>query len=109
MQNVLLQMGLNVVSLDGLRVRRLERFALRCYGCFRCAAHARDVPVPHVPPRRLVMDVEKVFCPRCGHNTLQKVSYVVDAAGQVVVRPLRRISTRGTRARLRLRPPVVAL
>lgn len=55
------------------------------------------------------MDVEKVFCPRCGHNTLQKVSYAVDAAGQVVVRPLRRISTRGTRVRLRLRPPVVAL
>jgi len=34
MQNVALQMGLNLVSMDGGGVRRVKTWVLRCHGCF---------------------------------------------------------------------------
>merc|ERR1712150_431518 len=47
MQNVLLQMGLNVLSVDGMLVRNVKTFVLRCYGCFR-----------------ITKDTSRQFCPR---------------------------------------------
>lgn len=35
MQNVILQLGLKLVSPDGRRIRRISRFALRCSACFK--------------------------------------------------------------------------
>ena len=34
-QNVLLQMGLNLISLDGKRIRQLRTYAKKCKGCFK--------------------------------------------------------------------------
>ena len=34
-QNVLIQMGLNVISMDGMLIRRAKSFVLRCYACFK--------------------------------------------------------------------------
>jgi rRNA maturation endonuclease Nob1 len=34
MQNVALQMGLNLISMDGESVRHVKTFVLRCHGCF---------------------------------------------------------------------------
>ena len=61
MQNVLLQMGLAVVSVDGLRVRRLRSFILRCTACFATT------------PK-----MEKRFCPACGNASLKRVSVSID-------------------------------
>ena len=34
-QNVLIQMGLNVISVDGMLIRQAKSFVLRCYACFK--------------------------------------------------------------------------
>jgi RNA-binding protein NOB1 len=35
MQNVLLQMGLNLVGTEGKRIQRLKTWVLRCHACFK--------------------------------------------------------------------------
>jgi RNA-binding protein NOB1 len=35
MQNVLLQMGLNLVSVEGKRIQRVKTWVLRCHACFK--------------------------------------------------------------------------
>ena len=35
MQNVLLQIGLNVVSMDGMLIKRVKSFVLYCPACFK--------------------------------------------------------------------------
>ena len=36
MQNVLLQMGLNLVGLEGKRIEKVKSWVLRCHACFKC-------------------------------------------------------------------------
>eukprot|EP00181_Compsopogon_caeruleus_P000684 CAMPEP_0184688598 /NCGR_PEP_ID=MMETSP0312-20130426/30186_1 /TAXON_ID=31354 /ORGANISM="Compsopogon coeruleus, Strain SAG 36.94" /LENGTH=627 /DNA_ID=CAMNT_0027145851 /DNA_START=51 /DNA_END=1934 /DNA_ORIENTATION=+ len=65
MQNVLLQMGLHLLSPDGKHtIRRLKKYVLRCYGCFK-----------------LTKDAEKQFCQHCGNHSLSRVTYAVDENG----------------------------
>ncbi|KXJ11315.1 RNA-binding protein NOB1 [Exaiptasia diaphana] len=64
MQNVLIQMGLHVVSVDGMLIREAKSYALKCYACFR---------VTH--------QMEKGFCPWCGNKTLSRVSISIDENG----------------------------
>ena len=35
MQNVLLQMGLNLVGLEGKRIQKIKNWVLRCHACFK--------------------------------------------------------------------------
>jgi RNA-binding protein NOB1 len=80
MQNVLLQLGLHLTSVNGVTIKKLQQWILRCFGCFR-----------------LCRDMTKLFCPMCGNNTLQRVQCSVGADGQVTlsnVKPI--VSTRGT-------------
>ncbi|PLB43138.1 20S-pre-rRNA D-site endonuclease nob1 [Aspergillus steynii IBT 23096] len=65
-QNVLLQMNLNLLSTTTLqRIRHLKSFIKRCHGCFLTTK-----------------DMSKQFCPRCGKDTLTRVSCTTDANGQ---------------------------
>lgn len=34
-QNVLIQMGLNVVSVDGMLIKRAKSYVLRCFACMK--------------------------------------------------------------------------
>ncbi|KAI9146049.1 Nin one binding Zn-ribbon like-domain-containing protein [Paraphysoderma sedebokerense] len=69
MQNVLLQFKLNLISIDGIVIKRLKNWLLRCHACFK-TTH----------------DLSKKFCPFCGGgNTLMRTSYSIDANGQVVL------------------------
>jgi RNA-binding protein NOB1 len=36
MQNVLLQMGLSLVSVEGKRIEKVKSWVLRCHACFKC-------------------------------------------------------------------------
>jgi RNA-binding protein NOB1 len=47
MQNVLIQMGLRVLSPDGKRITRVKQWALRCFACFK-----------------ITRNMEKQFCPQ---------------------------------------------
>ncbi|OJJ48463.1 hypothetical protein ASPZODRAFT_150689 [Penicilliopsis zonata CBS 506.65] len=65
-QNVLLQMNLNLLSTATLqRIRHLKSFIKRCHGCFFTTR-----------------EMNKQFCPRCGKDTLTRVSCTTDANGQ---------------------------
>ncbi|NXS55887.1 NOB1 protein, partial [Brachypteracias leptosomus] len=64
MQNVLLQMGLQVLAVNGRRIRQARSHLLRCHGCFRTTS-----------------DMTKVFCPNCGNKTLKKVGVSVSSDG----------------------------
>jgi RNA-binding protein NOB1 len=42
MQNVLLQMGLSLVGVEGKRIERVKTWVLRCHACFKCVpSHIR--------------------------------------------------------------------
>ncbi|OKL64092.1 hypothetical protein UA08_00312 [Talaromyces atroroseus] len=65
-QNVLLQMNLNLLSTTTLqRIRHLRTFVKRCHACFSTTK-----------------DMNKQFCPRCGKDTLTRVSCSTDSNGQ---------------------------
>ncbi|KAL4958957.1 rRNA-binding endoribonuclease [Aspergillus stella-maris] len=65
-QNVLLQMNLNLLSTTTLqRIKHLKSFIKRCHACFSTTK-----------------DMSKQFCPRCGGDTLTRVSCTTDANGQ---------------------------
>ncbi|KAL2825906.1 Nin one binding Zn-ribbon like-domain-containing protein [Aspergillus cavernicola] len=65
-QNVLLQMNLNLLSTATLqRIKHLKSFVKRCHACFSTTK-----------------DMSKQFCPRCGGDTLTRVSCTTTANGQ---------------------------
>ncbi|KAK3826309.1 MAG: Nin one binding Zn-ribbon like-domain-containing protein [Linnemannia elongata] len=66
MQNVLLQMGLNLLSIDGLRISKVKNWVLRCHAC-----------------TKVTQDMEKKFCPSCGNATLMRTSTSTDQNGNV--------------------------
>lgn len=56
MQNVLMHMGLRVLSMDGRRVQARKRFVARCSACFYVEKE----------------NVDRAFCGRCGSHALRK-------------------------------------
>ncbi|CAG8039161.1 unnamed protein product [Penicillium nalgiovense] len=64
-QNVLLQMNLNLLSTTTLqKIQHLRTFIKRCHACFLTTK-----------------DMNKQFCPRCGKDTLTRVSCTTTANG----------------------------
>ncbi|KAL1991960.1 hypothetical protein VTN49DRAFT_5268 [Thermomyces lanuginosus] len=65
-QNVLLQMNLNLLSPTTLqRIRHLKTFIKRCHACFTTTK-----------------DLNRQFCPKCGKDSLTRVTCTTDANGQ---------------------------
>ncbi|EGI64412.1 RNA-binding protein NOB1, partial [Acromyrmex echinatior] len=82
MQNVLMQMGLNVVALDGRVIKQMRTFIFRCYACFKTTSI-----------------MTKIFCPHCGNRTLKKVEVTLDENGkqQIHINFRRSLSAKGKR------------
>jgi len=76
-----MQMGLNLISVDGMTIKRMKTYLLQCFAC-----------------NTLVKDPTKVFCPSCGNNTLKKTSVILNKKGEVVriFSTKKPINTRGT-------------
>jgi len=66
MQNVLIQMGLRVLSVDGMLIKQVKSYVLRCYGCFR-----------------ITKNTTLRFCPHCGNNTLKRLTTSIDENGSM--------------------------
>lgn len=64
MQNVLIQMGLHIVSVDGRLIRQARSYILKCFGC-----------------QKETHDMTKQFCPACGNKTLSRVAVTVGRDG----------------------------
>lgn len=69
MQNVILQMGLILLSVDGMQIRRLKSWVLRCGACFKI----------HTDPVDPKTGLRRMFCSHCGSDMMQRVSASVDA------------------------------
>mmetsp|Transcript_23516 Transcript_23516/g.63731 ORF Transcript_23516/g.63731 Transcript_23516/m.63731 type:complete len:504 (+) Transcript_23516:21-1532(+) len=86
MQNVIMRMGMKLLSADGLVMKSVKQWGKQCSGCFRIAH-----------------DMEREFCGHCGNATLVRVAIVVDRQGRERVLPIpehvkqRIMSTRGQR------------
>ncbi|CAD8115446.1 unnamed protein product [Paramecium sonneborni] len=68
MQNVLLQMGVPVLSTEGYMIKSARRFILECHIC-----------------KTLVRDSTKLFCTNCGNNSLLKVSCSLESDGTIIL------------------------
>ncbi|KAI8519970.1 Nin1 binding protein [Branchiostoma belcheri] len=66
MQNVLIQMGLHVISVEGFLIRRAKSYVLRCHACFKVTS-----------------EMMREFCPNCGNHTLTKLTCSVDSDGAI--------------------------
>ncbi|KAG8732777.1 Nin1 binding protein [Ceratobasidium sp. 423] len=88
MQNVLLQMGMNLVGTEGRRVVSVKSWVLRCHACFK-----------------VCKDNTKKFCPTCGNATLLRTSVTTTGPGadgseptvQVHLKKNFQFKTRGTK------------
>ncbi|XP_076003025.1 RNA-binding protein NOB1 [Genypterus blacodes] len=66
MQNVLIQMGLHVLSINGMLIKQARNYVLRCHACFKTTSN-----------------MNKVFCPHCGNKTLKKLAVTVREDGNM--------------------------
>eukprot|EP00873_Tetraselmis_striata_P011824 jgi/Tetstr1/432088/TSEL_021559.t1 len=80
MQNVLLQMGLRLVTPDGRRIREVNCWVLRCSAC-----------------RATTREMQKLFCPQCGNATMDKVELTIGPDGQEQYGVRKKHNLRGTR------------
>ncbi|EKM59312.1 uncharacterized protein PHACADRAFT_205515 [Phanerochaete carnosa HHB-10118-sp] len=88
MQNVLLQMGLSLVGVEGKRIDRVKSWVLRCHACFK-----------------ICKDSSRKFCPSCGNATLLRASVTLSSPNatnstptlQVHLKKNFQFKTRGTK------------
>lgn len=66
MQNVLMQMGIPVLSVEGIEIRQIRRFKLRCQGW-----------------KTINKRVDVEFWEKCGGHTLIKVSVFANSNGEI--------------------------
>jgi RNA-binding protein NOB1 len=59
-------MNLNLVSTDGMRVKRIKNWVMRCHACYHVTS-----------------DMDKKFCPKCGNSSLMRTSCSTDQYGNV--------------------------
>ncbi|KAI0307031.1 Nin one binding Zn-ribbon like-domain-containing protein [Multifurca ochricompacta] len=62
MQNVLLQMDLSLVGMEGNKIEKVKTWVLRCHACFK-----------------ICKDPSKKFCPSCGNPTLLRASVTISS------------------------------
>ncbi|TYZ68275.1 hypothetical protein PybrP1_003424 [[Pythium] brassicae (nom. inval.)] len=66
MQNVLLQIGLRLLSAEGMLIKRVKQWILKCIACFATST-----------------EMERLFCPKCGSHTMERVSYSLGPDGKM--------------------------
>lgn len=65
-----MQIGLKLISVEGMVMRSIKHWVLRCSGCFK------------VEP-----DLSKLFCSKCGNTTLVRLVSIVDQHGNTRTLP----------------------
>lgn len=91
MQNILLQMGMVLLSIDGVAVRKLKHWVTRCATCFTVYGGG-DSKTNKLGGR--------LFCDKCGGSYLERVSASVDSKTgryRLYLSKKRKNSKRGTK------------
>jgi RNA-binding protein NOB1 len=68
MQNVILQMNLELLSLDGIRIRKMKSWVLRCGACFKVHTSSSGTS-----------GLKRLFCEHCGSDMVQRVAASIDS------------------------------
>ncbi|EGG19020.1 hypothetical protein DFA_02263 [Cavenderia fasciculata] len=68
MQNVMLQMGLHLFTVNGMAIKQVSQFVLKCFSCLKTT-----------------IDMKRMWCPHCGNKTLVKAMKYIDRNGNVTV------------------------
>ncbi|CAH2038257.1 unnamed protein product, partial [Thlaspi arvense] len=88
MQNVILQMGLRLLSPQGMQIRQLNRWHTKCHACktvVTLKSHAFS-------------NIREMYCPKCGNGgTLRKVVVTTSENGTTIAVREPRITIRGTK------------
>ena len=73
-------MGIPLLTPDGKRINYLKRFVLECFACYS-----------------IERDPTKVFCSKCGNDTLLKLTVSIDSEGKMTCYRKKgfRINTKG--------------
>lgn len=61
MQNVMFQLGLNLMSIEGMLIQKVKQWVLRCVGCFQ-----------------IHYEMDRLFCSKCGGSVLTRVAVSID-------------------------------
>lgn len=70
LQNVAVQMGIKLLSLDGRKITTIRRFIYECYLCWK---------------QYRIHDEKVRLCSNCGYNSLSKIAYSVDDKGNMIL------------------------
>lgn len=73
MQNVLIQIGIAVLSVDGLLIKKPRSYVLKCVTC-----------------SKITTNMSKQFCKHCGYKSLERVVVSIDENGNKVYRGRRK-------------------
>ena len=69
MQNIIMQMGIPLLSFEGMRITKIKNYVLECFACWN-----------------ITRDTTKQFCPKCGNGeTLLKVTCSFNEDGSMVL------------------------
>lgn len=69
MQNVILQMNLELLSVDGVKVRKLKSWVTRCGACYKVYTSSENVGPT---------GTKRLFCDHCGSDMMQRIAASVD-------------------------------
>jgi RNA-binding protein NOB1 len=69
MQNVILQMNLELLSVDGIKIRRLKSWVSRCGACYKIYTDGTEGP----------SGMKRLFCAHCGSDMMQRIAASVDS------------------------------
>jgi RNA-binding protein NOB1 len=67
-QNVCLKMRINIISVNGMIVKGVKNYLLKCYSC-----------------NQFNYDTSILFCKNCGYNTLMKIGYTINEKGEGII------------------------
>ena len=66
LQNVCMKMGIPIIGVDGLRIRNIKNYILKCTVC-----------------NRFIFEIDRKFCDFCGYPYLMKIGYNIFANGEI--------------------------
>ena len=66
LQNVCMKMGIPIIGVDGLRIKNIKNYILKCTVC-----------------NRFIFEVDRMFCDYCGYPYLMKIGYNIFANGEI--------------------------
>ena len=66
LQNVCMKMGIPILGVDGLRIKNIKNYILKCTVCYK-----------------FIFEIDKKFCPYCGYPYLMKIGYNIFANGEI--------------------------